>query len=122
MATDDTPPSSDFSDDAAFRAAVGGVLQALLEQLDDLDVDAADDLDVRLTPGNLQTTFEDTGAVFVLSQQTPTHELWLSANLTAWHFRCRGGAWVERDTGEPMLAVLNRLYSEKLGEPVAFAL
>ena len=122
MATAAAPPNSDFADDTAFRSAVGTVLQTLLDQLDELDVDAADDLDVRLTPGNLQTTFEDTGAVFVLSQQTPTHELWLSANLTAWHFVCRSGDWLERDSKEPMLAVLGRLYSQKLGEPVAFSL
>ncbi len=113
---------SDFSDDAAFRAEVGRVLDSLLEQIDALDCDAADELDPRLTPGNLQVTFEDTGAVFVLSQQTPTHELWLSANLSAWHFVRVGSDWVERDTGESMVGLLGRLFSDKLGEAVAFGL
>lgn len=113
---------SNFSDDAAFRAEVGRVLDSLLEQIDGLECDAADDLDPRLTPGNLQVTFEDTGAVFVLSQQTPTHELWLSANLSAWHFVRSGVAWIERDTGESMVDLLGRLFSEKLGETVSFGL
>lgn len=113
---------SDFPNDAAFRSEVGRVLDSLLDQIDLLECDAADDLDPRLTPGNLQVTFEATGAVFVLSQQTPTHELWLSANLTAWHFVRMGPDWLERDTGESMLVVLSRLFSEKLGETVSFDL
>lgn len=116
------PAHSDFATDTEFRAAVGGVLDALVDQIDALDFEAVDDLDIRLSPGNLHVTFEQPGqiggAVFVLSQQTPTHELWLSANLTAWHFLRTGGLWRERDTGESMQAVLERLFSEKLGGPV----
>ena len=48
-------------------------------------------------------------------------ELWLSANLTAWHFVHREGIWVERDSGEPMLGLLSRLVTEKVGQPVSFA-
>lgn len=107
-----------FASDSDFRKAVGSVLQSLMMQADDID---SDDLDVRLTPGNLQIVFEDVGATFVLSQQTPTHELWLSANLTAWHFVHREGIWVERDSGEPMLGLLSRLVTEKVGQPVSFA-
>lgn len=114
------PAQSDFSTDAAFRSEVGALLDDLVDQIDALDLEAVDDLDLRLTPGNLHVTFEDTGAVFVLSQQTPTHELWLSANLTAWHFLRKDGVWVERDSGEEMVAVLSRLFSEKLGGAVAF--
>lgn len=107
-----------FPDDSAFRRAVGEVLESLLDQADDIDAD----LEPRLTPGNFQVTFDDDGSVFVLSQQTPTHELWLSANYTAWHFVHRGGSWWERDSGEPMLAVLNRLFTEKVGFTIAFEL
>jgi len=106
-----------FASDSDFRKAVGTVLQSLMMQADDID---SDDLDVRLTPGNLQIVFEDVGATFVLSQQTPTHELWLSANLTAWHFVYGPDGWVERDSGEPMLALFSRLVGEKVGQAVAF--
>jgi iron donor protein CyaY len=120
------PATSDFSTDTEFRAAVVAVLDSLVDQVDALDFDAVDDLDIRLTPGNLHVTFEPiggagSGAVFVLSQQTPTHELWLSANLTAWHFVQTGGLWRERDSGEAMQAVLERLFSEKLGGPVTLS-
>jgi iron donor protein CyaY len=112
------PQRSDFETDTQFRHAVSAILEVLLDQVDELD---DDELDPRLTAGNLSVTFED-ASVILLSQQTPTHELWLSANYTAWHFLCIGGDWVERDSGEPMLQVLSRLFSEKLGEPVSFSL
>lgn len=113
------PPSPGrFADDSAFRRAAEAVLQELLDQVDEIDAD----LDPRLSPGNLQVVFEDDGSTYVLSQQTPTHELWLSANLTAWHFRCIDGTWLERDTDEPMLALLSRLFSEKVGHNIVFAI
>lgn len=105
-----------FPSDAAFRAAVDATLSGLLDQIDELDAD----IDAGLMPGNLNVVFERSGSTFVLSQQTPTHELWLSANLRAWHFRWRGGAWVERDSGEGMLGLLSGLFSEKVGQRVAF--
>jgi frataxin-like iron-binding protein CyaY len=50
------------------------------------------------------------------------HELWLSANLTAWHFARHDGQWLERDSSEPMLDVLSTLFSDKLGMDVRFSL
>lgn len=104
---------SGFSTDAEFRRVVSALLEDLLEQADEIDAD----IEPRLTSGNLSVTFED-GAVLMLSQQTPTHELWLSANYTAWHFRCAQGTWLERDSNESMFAVLSRLMSDKLRIPV----
>lgn len=107
-----------FRDDSEFRNAITDLLNGIVDQLDAVDLPSADDLDLRLIPGSLQVTFEDTGAVFVLSQQTPTHELWLSANLRAWHFKRPAGLWIERDSEEPLSAVLSTLFSEKLGGAV----
>jgi iron donor protein CyaY len=114
-----TIPHSEFPDDTAFRQGVGALLRRLLDQVDNID---SDDVEARLSEGNLQVNFEASRAVFVLSQQTPTHELWLSANLRAWHFRWAGGVWVERDTAEPLVDVLGRLFTEKVGGPVRFRL
>mgnify|MGYP001203307411 CR=1 FL=1 len=111
--------NAEFSDDAQFRLAVSAILDELLEQIDEID---SDDLDPRLTSGNLQILFEESNSTFVLSQQTPTHELWLSANLRAWHFVRKSGQWIERDTGEPMTLLLSRLFSEKVGSSVEFEL
>lgn len=111
-------PRGDFADDNAFRQQVATDLRSLLDQLDEVD---ADELDPMLTPGTLTIRFES-GATYVLSQQTPTHELWLSAELQAWHFVHEDGVWVERDTGEPMTELLGTLISKRLGEPVQLRL
>lgn len=109
---------SKFKSESEFRQAVAETLRQLLDQVDEID---SDDLDPRLTDGNLVVTF-DSGGTFMLSQQTPTQELWLSAMLKAWHFRCSREGWVERDTGEKMVSVLGSLFTDKLGVPVDFEL
>lgn len=109
---------TDFTDDGTFRLAAKQVLQALLAQVDDID---SDEHDPRLSDGNLAVSFES-GGTFVLSQQPPCHELWLSANFTAWHFHRIEGTWVERDSGESMTNVLSGLFSDKLGMEIHFAI
>ena len=104
------------NDERIFRADVTALLKSLLQQLDDID---SDDLDPRLSEGNLAVTFESGGTI-LLSQQTPTRELWLSANLRAWHFKAQDGVWVERDTGAALLEVLSRLFTEKLNLNIHF--
>ena len=107
----------DFSDDTTFRLAVEDTLSCLLEQIDEIDAD----FDPRLNGSNLSIVFED-GAVLMLSQQTPTHELWLSANYTAWHFRRTNGVWIERDTAASMTQVLNQIISDKIGQSTTLSL
>lgn len=101
-------------DEASFRITVSAALRNLLNQLDAID---SDDLDNRLSEGVLQTDFEG-GGVFVLSQQVPTRELWLSAFSRAWHFRLDGTSWTERDSGEALEVVLSANFSKRLGKPV----
>ena len=108
----------EFATEAEFRTAAGEVLRLLLAQIDGID---DDDVDARLSEGSLVVSF-DSGGTYMLSLQTPTHELWLSANLTAWHFVRSGGRWIERDTSEPMAVVLGRLFSEKLNRAVKLEL
>jgi len=99
-----------------FRSFVAKTLADLFGQIDDLDTD---DLDPTLSDGVVRVEFED-GSIFVLSQQVPVQELWLSANLRAWHFRYIGEVWVERDTAEPMLPLLSGLFANKLDMSVTF--
>ena len=104
--------------DSQFRHLVKDALQRLFDQIDDLPTD---DIDPMSSDGVIDVCFED-DSHFVLSQQVPTRELWLSANLTAWHFNWDGERWLERNSREEMLGLLNRLFSEKLGMPVRFTL
>jgi iron donor protein CyaY len=83
---------------------------SLLDQIDNIE---SDEHDPSMTDGNLKVVFED-DSTFILSQQPPTREFWLSANFTAWHFVYSGGKWLERDNGEPMTTVLSTLFSDKL--------
>ena len=100
-----------------FRRLVSDLLSHLADQLDLVE---DDDIDPVLSDGVLSCAFEERGGTFVLSQQVPVRELWLSANRTAWHFRYDGEGWPERDKGDDLLVVLNKLFSDKLGMPVTF--
>jgi len=101
---------NDFTEDGPFRDAVKVALVRLLDQIDNIE---SDEHDPSMTDGNLKVVFED-DSTFILSQQPPTREFWLSANFTAWHFVFSGGVWLERDSGEPMTTVLSTLFSDKL--------
>lgn len=109
--------TNDFTDESEFRSAVETILAELLSIVDEID---SDDHDPSMTAGYLKVVFED-GSTFILSQQPPTRELWLSANFTAWHFICSEGIWRERDAKTPMREVLSALFSEKLGMDVCFS-
>lgn len=103
-------------DEHSFRHAVWSALSDLARQVDEIDSDA---FDARLTDGVFQVDFED-GSVFVLSQQVPARELWLSANARAWHFRPDDG-WRERDSGEKLELLLSELFTRKFGMPIRIA-
>lgn len=103
-------------EDQAFRSLAEQALTRLVRAIDDLDPDT---LDVRRAEGALHVEREGRGPV-VLSRQVPLRELWLAADRRAWHFRyLEGGAWRERDSGEPLEDVLSRLLSALLDRSVA---
>ncbi len=95
---------------------VSVVLRDLSNQVDAID---SDDFDSRTSDGVFQIDFEG-GGTFVLSQQVPVRELWLSAFARAWHFRGVDGAWRERDTGEALETVLGGLFSKRMGRTISF--
>ncbi len=97
-----------------FRRIVASALKDIAAQVDVID---SDDLDPKLADGVFQVEFES-GGVFVLSQQVPVRELWLSAFSKAWHFRYADGAWSERDTREPLEKVLSEIFTKRLGKPI----
>ena len=100
--------------DATFRKVVARTLDGLFDQLDCLDTD---ELDVRHNEGALHAAVEGQDPL-ILSQQVPLRELWLSANLRAWHFRFDGVRWLERESGENLNQVLSALFSARLGTEV----
>jgi iron donor protein CyaY len=103
-------------DETSFRHAVRASLRDLSAQVDQIDTDA---LDSRMSDGVFQVDFEG-GGTFVVSQQVPVRELWLSAFARAWHFRLAQEAevWRERDSGELLEDVLSGCFTRKLGVAV----
>lgn len=99
-----------------FRQVVRDALTDLSRQVDDVDDDG---FDSKVSDGVLSVEFES-GGVFVLSQQVPVRELWLSAFSRAWHFTWAEGAWRERDSGQALEAVLTDIWTRKLGRPIRF--
>lgn len=104
-------------EEPCFRQIVATALHNIADQVDRID---SDDFDPKLTDGVFQVDFES-GGVFVLSQQVPVRELWLSAFSRAWHFRYADGAWLERDTSAPIEKVLAEIFTKRLGKNVPFA-
>ena len=105
-------------DEPRFRRVVADALKNLSIQVDAIDSDA---FDPKFSDGVFQVEFEG-GGVFVLSQQVPVRELWLSAFSRAWHFRYEDdGTWTERDTHERLEKVLSDLFTKRIGTKVAFA-
>lgn len=100
-----------------FRQIVTQALKDLARQVDLIE---SDDFDAKMSDGVFQVDFEE-GGVFVLSQQVPVRELWLSAFSRAWHFRYDEGRWLERDTSVPLEAVLTELFTRKMKRPVVIA-
>ena len=107
-----------FTSEAEYRTLVKHDLDSLLAQVDEIE---SDDHDPRISGGGLQVVFA-AGDSLILSPQPPLQEIWLSADYTAWHFRYDGSRWIERDSSEPMIKVLNTLFSAKLGMEIRFDL
>ena len=86
-------------------------LDDALRDLDGLEVDLAGDI--------LTLEFDD-GSKFVANSHSAAQQIWLSANMQAWHFGWHENTQSWRDTrsGAELFTELGRLVSEKLAEPV----
>jgi iron donor protein CyaY len=118
-AVPNTPQPLLVLSDQDFRQLVSATLGRLLTEADGIESDA---VEPRLSEGVLQFDLE-TGTAFVLSQQVPIRELWLSANQRAWHFvfDATTDRWLERDDRQELYSLLSHLLSERLGVPVVFS-
>jgi CyaY protein len=101
-------------DEKEFSGRAAEALRKLddaLRDLDGLDVDLAGDI--------LTMEFDD-GAKFVANSHAAAQQIWLSANMQAWHFGWHENTQSWRDTrsGAELFTELGRLVSEKLAEPV----
>jgi CyaY protein len=69
--------------------------------------------------GEILTLEFDDGTKYVANSHSAAQQIWLSANLAAWHFAWDGAQWKDTRTGKELFAELGRLVSEKLAQPLA---
>ena len=88
-----------------------GKLDDALRDLDGVEADLAADI--------LTLEFED-GAKFIINSHSAAQQIWMSANMQAWHFAWQDASRTWRDTrsGAELFTELGRLVSEKLAQAV----
>ncbi len=81
--------------------------------------DAADELEVDLADSILTVEFED-GSKFLLNSHSASQQIWMSANLAAWHFAWHAptSSWRDTKSGAELFTEVGKLVSEKLAQPV----
>ena len=97
--------SSDTMDEATFldlsKTALGRIRDA---------VDACDPDVVECVPdADVVKVVFPTGLPYVLNTQRPVKEIWLAADRNAWHFRFDGQAWIDKRSGDELIAAMVRL-------------
>src|SRR3954465_8098166 len=101
-------------DEKEFGRRAGGAphkVDGALRDVDGLEADLAGDI--------LTLEFED-GAKYVINSHSAAQQIWMSANMRAWHFGWHESTQSWRDTrsGAELFTELGKLVSEKLAEPV----
>ena len=101
-------------DEKEFGRRAGEALSKLDDALRDLEGVESD-----LAGDILTLEFED-GAKFVVNSHSAAQQIWLSANMQAWHFGwdVQAQRWRDSRSGAELFAELGRLVSEKLAQPV----
>ncbi|HTO98787.1 MAG TPA: iron donor protein CyaY [Myxococcales bacterium] len=84
-------------------------LDDALRDVDGVESDLAGDI--------LTLEFEDESK-FVVNSHSAAQQIWLSANLQAWHFSWDGSGWRDTRSGAELFAELGKLVSGKLAQPV----
>jgi CyaY protein len=85
-------------------------LDDALRDLDGVDSDLAGDI--------LTLEFEDESK-FVVNSHSAAQQIWLSANMQAWHFSWDpSGIWRDTRSGAELISELGKLVSGKLAQPV----
>ena len=101
-------------DEREFGRRAAEALRKLDDALRDLDGVEAD------LAGDILTLEFDDGSKFVANSHAAAQQIWLSANMQAWHFGWHENTQSWRDTrsGAELFTELGRLVSKKLAEPV----
>jgi len=104
--------------ESEFIVAADGALAAIGEALDAALSDSATDLDWTLNDGILELECDD-GSKIIVNRHVPNREIWVAARSGGFHFRPRGGRWLDTRSGEELGAALGALLLKQAGLKVA---
>ncbi|HEX5101044.1 MAG TPA: iron donor protein CyaY [Polyangiaceae bacterium] len=105
--------------EAEYEAVAIPELKALVRALDALETP---DMEAELASDILTLEFTD-GARFVVNSHRAARQIWMAAELTAWHFDWVAAkkAWIAAKSGDELWATLEQALSRHLKRPVTLA-
>ena len=97
-----------------FEHAADAALNALEGSLSDVA-----GLEIELSAGILTLEFGD-GTKFIINSHRAAREIWMAADLRAWHFGFRETdvRWVAGKSGEELWTTVESVVTQKLGRPL----
>ncbi len=105
-------------DEQEFRRTADAALESLKQSL--LAAEEQAEIEVEDQAGALHISFEDPPARFVISPQSATRQIWISALSTSFKLDWSAAAadFVLAKTGERLKPLVGRLINQQLGEEV----
>ncbi|MFZ0303266.1 MAG: iron donor protein CyaY [Terracidiphilus sp.] len=105
-----------MQDEQEFRRAAESALEALKQHLIEREESEDAGFEVEEQSGALNVLFEDAGAKFVITPNTPVRQIWISALATSFKldWDAANNSFVLPRTGEQLIPLLDRLIGELL--------
>lgn len=100
--------------DREYEERVDDLFNAIEDEIDELEAD----IDVDSSAGMLTIEFPD-GSSVILSRQIANHEVWVAAKSGGYHLAFNDGQWFCGTSEENLPKMLNRLFTEQLGQTVS---
>jgi CyaY protein len=109
--------STEAMTEAEFERVADDTMRALERALSDVD-----SIEMDLQMGVLTIEFRD-GAKFIVNSHRAAKQIWMAAQLTAWHFdpHDEGRVWRANKDGSELWSTLEATLSRKLGVPITLA-
>jgi len=106
-----------MQDEQEFRRVAEAALEALKQHLIEREEAEEAGFEVEEQAGALNVLFEDAGAKFVITPNTPVRQIWISALATSFKlgWDAASAQFVLPRTGEQLLPLIDRLIGEHVG-------
>ncbi len=104
-------------DDRAFEDRVDALFAEIEDCIDEMEQADDREIDIDTTAGMLTIDLASSGSVIV-SRQITNHEVWVAAKSGGFHLSLDGDRWYCATTGETLGALLDRVFTEQLGEKI----